>query len=158
MYVKDYMIPGIDFQDEEEEEEEEENEEYGKMIEDANIGQPHHSIIWNVMDWIIEDAVRTDGLLGGLEPFCEAIEDYCIFANIQNIPDLYKYIFAARGGFLTQSKAINYLRDAWLEKYPTPLTQSQKSMEPIDPDFMNFLKNDGTKYVRALNWVKRYIH
>ena len=145
------MVRGIDFQFVDDEEE----LDYGQMIEAANIGQPHHSIVWGVMDWIIEDAVHADGLVGGLEPFCEALEDYCIYANIQHIPDLYKYIFAARGGFLTQSKAINYLKDAWLEKFPTPITPSQKS---VDPEFTNYLQNAGTKYTGALDWVKWYLH
>jgi hypothetical protein len=29
------------------------------------------------LDVIIDDAVRCDGLLGGLEPICWLIEDYC---------------------------------------------------------------------------------
>ena len=75
--------------------------------------------IWDIMDDFIEHAVREEGLMGGLEPFCEAMEEYCKFRGITHIPPLYQYIFDARGGFLTQSKAIHYLRDAWIEVFPS---------------------------------------
>lgn len=100
--------------------------------------------IWLIMDWIISDAAECDGLLGGLEPICEAIEDYCLAKSI-HIPKLYKYIFDARGGFLTQSKAIHYLKDYW------SITNNDISC-PRNEDFITFISSDPVKYKLALDW------
>jgi hypothetical protein len=110
-----------------------------QLILASDVGQ-HSSNpeIWDIFDHMIEQAVREGGcLVGGLEPFCEAMEEYCLFRDISHIPPLYQYIFDARGGFLTQSKAIHYLRDAWIELFPSWPT----SASPItNNDFDDFLK------------------
>lgn len=95
---------------------------YEKMIVDACIdcNLSKNEPVWDMMNEIIEFALRDSctSLLGGLEPICEAVEDYCIYQNIQHIPDLYKYIFKSRGGFLTQSKAIKRLYTDWIKLFP----------------------------------------
>lgn len=137
------LVRGIDFQLVDDP-----DPDYKKWIEDANIGAVGRNPIWNIMDWIIEDSVRCEGLLGGLEHICEAIEDYCVSANIQDVPQLYRYIFDARGGFLTQSKAIYYLRDDWIDTFPT----EHKPDTTAHPEFLKFLQQDTEMYKHALQW------
>jgi hypothetical protein len=80
--------------------------------------------------------IREEGFVGGLEPFCEALEEYYKSKSITRIPPLYRYIFDARGGSLTQSKAIHYLRDAWIK-----VVQADGHPPATNPKFDDFLKN-----------------
>lgn len=113
-------------------------------ILECNLYRP----IWDIFNEVIETGVRVEGLLGGLEPLCEAIEDYCIHEGINEIPPLYQYIFDARGGLLlTQSKAINYLRDAWLELFPTWQKKHVRDLK-----FETFLVNNNDYNRFTLDW------
>ncbi len=112
---------------------------FKQLILSSGVGQHFsNSKIWDIFDNIIEQAVREGScIVGGLEPFCEAMEEYCLLRNITYIPPLYQYIFDARGGFLTQSKAIHYLRDAWIELFPSWPTSASPI---INNEFDDFLK------------------
>lgn len=115
------------------------------------VDKPSHL---HFLDVIIDDAVRCDGLLGGLEPICEIIEDYCLKCGLDmTLPcyELYNYIFRGRGGFLTQSKSINYLQDEWQMIVPDPMTQCI----PYDEDFMDFLsQNVKQPHAVFITWYK----
>ncbi len=121
----DYLVRGIDYQLEDDD-----DPDYGKLIDEANVGSEDKDPVWTAFDAIIDDAVRGEGLLGGLEPVCEAIEDYCADIGKTDIAGLYKYIFEARGGFLTQSKAIHYLKDDWLVRFKEPLPYEWRDRLP----------------------------
>jgi hypothetical protein len=110
------LIRGIDFQVVDDP-----DPDFEQLILSSAVGQhPVNPEIWDIFDDFIEEAVREGGgLVGGLEPFCEAMEEYCKSKGITHFPPLYQYIFDARGGFLTQSKAIHYLRDAWIKLFPS---------------------------------------
>lgn len=125
---------------------------YNNMLQSAKIGHTEQLLIWDVLDRLIEYSIRCDGLLGGLEPFCELVEDYCITSEIHDVPDLYKYIFSARGGFLTQSKAIHWIKPAWITLFPEPYV----STKLLDKDFEAYLlqnkKENGIDWLSALNY------
>jgi hypothetical protein len=105
------------------------------------------------MDFIIQDAAECEGLLGGQEHLCEAIEDYCVHENITHVPKLYRYIFDARGGFLTQSKAIYYLQEYWIEeahyKNDNILILINHTKDQV---FLEFLKNNSEKFADACHF------
>lgn len=112
----DYMVADVDY-----------DAFYRAMIsttfDDTNTRQ-HALALWNFMDYVFDTAVRraeAGCLLGGLEHVYEAVEDFCEKEHITQIPELYKYIFDARGGFLTQSKLPLYMQKEWRELYhPLP--------------------------------------
>lgn len=103
------LVHGIDY-----EFVDDEDPDYMAMIIASKVGSSNRNPIWDKLDNVIDMAANSGGFLGGLEPMCESIEDYCILNGITDIPPLYKYIFDARGGFLTQSKAIHYICPSWL--------------------------------------------
>lgn len=101
-------------------------------------------IIWDIMDWIIDDVVGycPDMLIVDRE--CEAIHDYVI-AKCIPIPSLYEWIFDGRGGFLTLTKGIMMLEDDWQKLAETDICM------PYDPEFIEFLQSDPKEYVHVLH-------
>lgn len=134
------LVRGVDFQFVGDE-----DLDYIHIIQKSNVASNDRAPIWDIFDNIINHAVSEEGLLGGMEPVCEAIEDYCKFAGIVDIPPLYQYIFNARGGFLTQSKAIYFLKNDWNVMFPTWKNKNVK-----DTQLENYLEANGiSAYVKS---------
>lgn len=113
--------------------------------------------LWIYIDKIIDDGAKCIGILCGTECVYESIEDFCKENNIMEIPELYKYIFNARHGFLTQAKMSNYIRNEWNARFPERLPQI-----PIDPNdvilrkYKDFLENK--KEIYALESLNIYLY
>jgi hypothetical protein len=117
------LIPGIDYMYDTEDDNDLLNAEMLKdNFKEGSTRWDIHSSLWDYLDMIIDDCAKCDGIVAGYEGVFESMEDFCIECDIP-IPPLYRYIFDARGGFLTQAKSIRYISDIWNETFTEVLPQ-----------------------------------
>lgn len=107
--------------------------------------------LWHIIDVFIDRQARaTKKLFCDAEEVYMAIEDFCIQKNIEKIPPLYKYLFNARKGFLTQAKFPCCIRMEWLNKFEQPILSRQLTENQLVQEFKTFLENDKDTYNSVL--------
>lgn len=103
--------------------------------------------LWHMIDVFIDRQARTvKELFCDAEEVYMAIEDFCVHKSVTEIPTLYKYLFAARKGFLTQAKFPTCIRKQWLNKFPTAITPRILTDNQLAREFKSFLENDIDTY------------
>ena len=107
--------------------------------------------LWHIIDVFIDKQARAIG-----ELFCDsvnvymAIEDFCLHKDITEIPPLYKYLFNARKGFLTQAKFPCSIMKEWLNRFEEPIIPKQLTDNPLVQEFKTFIENDTNTYNSVL--------
>lgn len=108
--------------------------------------------LWSIIDYYIDRQARSrNALYADAEEMYMAIEDFCIHKNYSGdiIPPLYKYLFNARKGFLTQAKFPNCIRKQWLQRF-TELQPKSLVTCPVVNEFHKFMVADRETYYGAL--------
>lgn len=107
--------------------------------------------LWHIIDVFIDRQVRAiKELYCDAEEVYMAIEDFCLHKSITNIPALYKYLFNARKGFLTQAKFPCCIRKQWLNRFPDRVSPRQLTDNPLVLEFKTFMENDRDTYTSPL--------
>jgi hypothetical protein len=107
--------------------------------------------LWHMIDVFIDRQARTrKALFCDAEEVYMAIEDFCIHKNITNIPALYKYLFNARKGFLTQAKFPCCIEKQWLNRFPNKISPRELTSSPLVLEFKTFMENDRDTYTSVL--------
>lgn len=134
----DYCLEGVDYEDKED-----------KILYDTfktdvrYFNDKKYTALWDFLDYHFDKAARNPILLDVESVFIVA-EDFCIYYNIPqtHIPELYKYMFQARPGFMTQAKIPYYMADKWNNLFPVEIkTKALEKPYAILEDFMEFMKN-----------------
>lgn len=97
--------------------------------------------LWDYMDYIIDEGAKSIGMDCSGEWYYPAIEDFCKYYNILEIPPLYKYIFSGREGFLNQSKSVAYMKTEWNERFPEKHHESPNNNTEIILEYKKYLEN-----------------
>lgn len=109
--------------------------------------------IWNFLDYVFNTSAKMKrGLLCGTDDAFISVEDFCKEQNITSIPELYQYVFKARGGFLTQCKIPWYMRDEWNAVYTQPIPCIY---DDLFKKYESYLRDCNDE--RALIWVRQYL-
>lgn len=113
--------------------------------------------LWYLIDVFIDRQARDNERLHGDSDnvYC-AIEDYCIHQNVLNIPPLYRTLFDARRGFLTQVKFPCIIEKTWISKFPQPLKVRLLNEDEIMKEFRMFLLRSEKKYWSVLEDLKEF--
>jgi hypothetical protein len=106
--------------------------------------------LWHIIDVFIDRQARKKELFSDAEEVYMAIEDFCIYKNITNIPSLYKYLFNARKGFLAQAKFPCCIRKQWLNKFPNAIIPKTLKNSLLVQEFKDFMENDTDTYRSVL--------
>lgn len=107
--------------------------------------------LWHIIDVFIDRQARARRQL-----FCDAeevymaIEDFCNHKHIIDIPVLYKYLFDARKGFLTQAKFPCCIKKQWLNRFPENISPRKLIDSPLVSEFITFMEKDKDTYNSVL--------
>lgn len=100
--------------------------------------------LWHIIDVFIDKQARCrDTLYGDAELVYTTVEDFVISKGlVENIPPLYKMLFAARPGFLSQAKFPMYIRQEWLAYFPVPVQPRNLSQCELTTEFRDFVQQN----------------
>ena len=124
----DYELVDVDYDELEE-----------KLLSDTFVTKPEvrqsNKALWDFLDYSFDQGARFPINIGVENDF-QAAEEYCKQYNVTEIPPLYKAMFDAGAGFLTQSKMPYYMADKWMKYFPEPIPVPYK--DPRDPTLVAF--------------------
>jgi hypothetical protein len=110
--------------------------------------------LWHIIDIQIDRQARDNTyLFGDAEWIYETIEEFCKSKQITDIPPLYKRLFDARPGFMTQMKFPIIIRKEWMEYFIEPLVPKKLDECDIVKEFRDFVytnQSDDNKYWSVL--------
>lgn len=107
--------------------------------------------LWHMIDVFIDRQARTtEKLFCDAEEVYMAIEDFCVHKQISDIPVLYKYLFDARKGFLTQAKFPLCIKKQWLKRFPKEICPRQLTDCPLVLELITFMKKEKDAYNSVL--------
>lgn len=112
--------------------------------------------LWDFLDYSFDLAVRRPLLLNVENDF-RAAEDFLVSEGICEVPPLYQAVFDAKECVFGQVKMTRYMSDAWLSRYPHPITPTEcAANDQVLHKFLMYMK-DGDKHQVALADLKRYM-
>lgn len=108
--------------------------------------------LWHIIDVFIDKQARCrDALYCDAELVYTTVEDFIISKGlVENIPPLYKMLFAARPGFLSQAKFPMCIRQEWLAYFPAPIQPHNLSQCDLTTEFRNFVEKQDELYWSVL--------
>lgn len=138
----DYNLCGVDYKTR-----------YKTLVDDTfdtNVRQEFESL-WHFIDFHIDRQAKDNGnLYVDAEDAYRAVEDFCIHKNINIIPPLYRTLFDAKRGFLTQVRFPVIIKHEWIEKFPQPIQARVLVDDKLVQEFRSFLLENEKKYRTVL--------
>jgi len=98
--------------------------------------------LWHIIDVFIDEQARCNkAIYCDSEQVYSTVEDFLISKGlVDNIPPLYKRLFAARAGFLSQAKFPIFIREQWLVYFEVPIKPCDLSLCELTIEFRNFVE------------------
>ncbi len=107
--------------------------------------------LWHIIDAFIDRQARDDNVLyGDADNMYIAIEDFCKFKQIKEIPILYETLFRAKVGFFTMVKYPNVISNEWKQYFNEPINPRSLADCPLVQEFKTFLDEDKNKNYSVL--------